>query len=208
MGGFLTLSGIASVKRRDVERALRHEADTRGGTFERDSTGLAAQDGLAIVPGDTGRLSLVYPAFAGAEQISKHLSKTLNAPVFLFHIHDGDFWMYTFFDRGKKVDHFNPIPDYWGGDLSPHERKRCAGDARKVAKYWPDLKSSTIERYLVSWQSGSRGQEKAYPDDLYCHHDCRQLIDFMRRLGLAFPLDDNEVPIGDLYWFDMPEAGD
>jgi hypothetical protein len=55
----------------------------------------------------------------------------------------------------------------------------------------------------VAWEIDSDGQRKAYPDDQFAYGDCRQLTDFMGRLGLKFPLDEEENPVGTIFWFEL-----
>jgi hypothetical protein len=193
MGGFATLLGAAGIERSDLERALRPSASEQRWKFSRGSSGLMSPRSLVITPGEAGRWSVLFPeAFDGAEQLARSVSKILQAPLFLFHIHDGDFWMYSLYSDGKEVDHFNPIPDYWG-DVGPTKQARWAGSARQVARYWPGLKPAMIEKYLVPWDLDSPKPKKAYPSDAYAYGDWYQLGDFMRRLGLIFPLDAEPV---------------
>ena len=204
MGGFLTLAGVAGVSQSDVERELRATADDRGGRFAPDREDLSFPDGVVITPGTRSRLSILLPvSLEHSEPLVKRLSKQLKAPVFLFHIHDGDFWMYWLFASGRQVDHFTPIPDYWGESESEENLQECAGNARTIAANWPDLKPQEVERYLVSWDLEAEEAGRAYPDDRYPYGDCQQLSDFMRRLRLKFPLNDEWNPAGDTYWFEL-----
>jgi len=204
MGGFLTVAGIAGAKLTDVERALREYGAENGRKFARDTTGLSYPDGIVITAGEAGRVSVLLPSMgADSAPVAISLSKTLKSPVFLLHIHDGDFWMYWLFADGKEIDCFNPIPDYWDDDVSDRDRKKCAGNARKVAQYWPELQPAKIDRYLVTWNLKEGDSRKAYPDDTHGFNDCRQLIDFMKRLRLRFPLDDEDNPVGKLYRFEV-----
>jgi hypothetical protein len=196
---------MAGVGRTDAERALRAIAAEKKGKFTRDAKGVSFPGGIVITPGEAERLTILYPGWlVNFEPLTKQLSKALRVPTFLFHIHDGDFWMYCLFDGGKEVDRFNPIPDYWMSDVSARERKTWAGNARKVAAHWPGLNAAAVERYLVFWDLKAKAPGKAYPDDRSPYGDCRQLSDFMRRLGLGFPIDDDENPVGTTYRFDLP----
>lgn len=207
LGGFISVSGIAGVSRVNIETALHCFAERRGGRLARDETGLLFPDAIVITTGKPARFSIMYPpGISECNRVARFLSKTLKAPVFLFHIHDGDFWMYTLFVNGRLLDRFNPMPDYWRDDVSSHERKLWSGNAQKLARQWPDLTSRAIERYLVSWKRAPINPGKAYPDDMYAYNDCSQLIDFMRRLGLRFPIADDGAVVGKHYWFDLPTS--
>jgi hypothetical protein len=111
MGGFLTLAGIARVEQDDIERELRACAEKQGRRFAPDPEGLSLPDGLVITPGKPARLSILLPgSLAESMSLAQQLSTKLKTPVFLFHIHDGDFWMYWLFANGRQIDQFNPIP--------------------------------------------------------------------------------------------------
>ncbi len=207
MGGFATIVGIAGAEPAEVEESLRAYAQLKHGKFSRDRKGILPY-ALVITPGEPGRVSVLLPAYlndwSACEKLARFLSKALKAPTFLFHVHDGDFWLYELFAGGKQVDFFNPIPDYWGEGVSAADKKECAGNACTVAKFWPDLKPSAIARYLKFWDLDDDNPGKAYPDDQFDCGDCRQLNDFMRRLGLKSPLDENDETVGTPYRFDVP----
>jgi hypothetical protein len=75
-------------------------------------------------------------------------------PVFSFHIHDGDFWMYILYFDGEVVDRFNPIPDYWNDNVSTiteEEIDSWKGHAEVLTDYIPGLGIKQIENYLIRW---------------------------------------------------------
>ncbi|HEY5747117.1 MAG TPA: hypothetical protein VIU12_13620 [Chryseolinea sp.] len=125
------------------------------------------------------------------------MSRELNAPVFSFHVHDGDLWMYVLYVNGEIVDQFNTMPDYWDGDMAVEEINSWNGDARVVAKYVPGLSPAKIDQYLVRWDLDET-EKKAYDDDEFVREDW-QLLDFMRKCGLPYPLDEDQNIIGQTY---------
>ena len=136
MGLFMAMSGIAGTSRTAVEEALREYARSRKGRFEPTTAPKDPSDVMVIGEAEGDRITVFYPGdFLGWDEASAYLSQQLHAPVFSFHIHDGDLWMYTLFCDGEEVDHFNPIPEYWSDDLPDEERKLWAGDAEVVAKF-------------------------------------------------------------------------
>ena len=146
----------------------------------------------------------MYPGnFFDWDDASLFLSLELRMPVFSFHIHDGDLWMYSLFAAGEVVDQFCPVPDYWG-ELDDSERSSWFGNADEVACHVPTLSPAAISRYLVHWGDDvfeSNTRTKAYQDDEFYYGDDWQLVDFMRRLGLDFPADDRGSPHGTTYRF-------
>jgi hypothetical protein len=214
MGLFLGISGIAGASRDEVEQCLRDIAAEGSGTFEPARPDVDELDVLVIseAPGD--RISVLYPGdFMGWDEVSLQISKALGKPVFSFHIHDGDLWMYRFFVDGEEVDNFNPIPEYWG-DVSQEESETWAGNPSLIADHWPDIREEDVKNYLVHWELDdlSDPNRKAHPDDEYCIGEGCQLCDFMRRLGLVYPVDEQGTRLGDKFLFstsnlpDPPEA--
>jgi hypothetical protein len=147
---------------------------------------------------------VLYPGnFFDWDNAAQFLSERLGKPVFSFHIHDGDLWMYVLYDKGKVVDQFNPVPDYWQ-ELDDTERHSWQGNPSEVARRVPGLTIEQISRYLKQWgdevfESGER--KKAYPTDQFYYGDDWQLVDFMAKLGLDYPVDDQGAPHGTTYKF-------
>jgi hypothetical protein len=132
------------------------------------------------------------------------LSGELKAPVFSFHIHDSDLWMYILYADGADVDQFNPVPEYWDDTIDEDERDYWKGDSSVLTSYLPHINPADIENYLVHWDEDMDPDAKAYPDDEY-HFEDFQLTDFMRKLQLPFPLNDNFEPTGSMYFLHTKE---
>lgn len=214
MGLFLAMSGVANTSPGAVVAALAAYAAERGGEFDAlaDKRDRDPDGKLVLRNCGGGKVVVLYPDdFLGWDDAAKYLSKKLAAPVFSFHIHDGDFWMYTLFDRGRRLDQFNPVPDYWE-ELTDREARRWAGDAGAVRKHWPGVTESQIRNYLVRWPleddddgGGPDPPGPAYPDDEYETGEDWQLLDFMRRLGLNYPVSASGRALGDLFVFRIPD---
>lgn len=208
MGLFVAMSGIAGASRQSVEKSLGEFAQSRGGTFEPASEDTESPDVTVIGEGENERVTVLYPAtFMAWDDASAHLSRSLKVLVFSFHIHDEDLWMYTLFADGDEVDHFNPIPDYWSEDLPDEQQAAWAGNAEVVAQYWPGLEAKDIENYLVWWDLDEEEPDQAYADDEFTYLDCWQLVDFMRKLGLEYPVSDQGEALGAAYHFEVRESG-
>ena len=208
MGLFIALSGIAGASRYEVERCLRDIATNGAGTFELASSDVDELDVLVISEALGDRISILYPGdFMEWDEVSQQMSKALRKPVFSFHIHDGDLWMYRLFIEGEGVDSFNPIPEYWG-DVSQEESTMWAGNPSRIAHHWPDLKEEDVKNYLIHWkvEDVSGHNRKAYPDDEYCIGEAWQLCDFMRRLGLVYPVDEQGTRLGDKFVFSTSDS--
>ncbi|MGA2258551.1 MAG: hypothetical protein ABSG53_28130 [Thermoguttaceae bacterium] len=207
MGLFLAMSGVANSTQATVEDALRAYATERGGTLE--ALGSSADLSEALLIAESGNhVTVMYPGdFVQWDAASEYLSQTLGTSVFSLHIHDEDLWMYVLFSKGKQVDQFNPIPNYWLRKMPENERQEWSGKAAVVGQHWPDLEPESIGNYLFEWDLEDDLKEKAYPDDNFPFNDCWQVTDFMRRLGLVYPIDDGGKVSGATYRFVMPNQG-
>lgn len=204
MGLFLDLSGVIGTSKEAVLSALKAYAEERGGSLA-PATGTMAEGEALVLAGTSGRWSILYPGdFTEAEAASEYLSERLEGPVFHFHIHDGDLWMFQLFQQGRKVDQFNTIPDYWG-EVSDFERESWKGKAGVVAAL-TGRSPDEISPYLQPWDLDDDDPGKAHPEDRYTAQDCWQLCDFLQRIGLPFPADDEGRPRGECYTFRIGEA--
>jgi len=206
MGLFLAMSGIAGADLDVVKNSLKSYAKEHDGRMEASPATAETWEFLIVSESQPGRITVAYPGeFMNWDDAAADLSRSLDVPVFSFHIHDDDLWMYVLFDKGEEIDCFNPIPAYWSNEMSDEEVAKWKGDPTLIAKQWPGVKPEAVEKYLVSWDLDDAAPGKAYPDDQFASGDCWQLTDFMRRLGLDYPIDDRGQAHGETYRFEVEE---
>lgn len=112
---------------------------------------------------------------------AENLSKALKGPVLLAYLYDGEFWGYDLYDSGRKADQYVGRPDCFC---------EAAGKPEVLADYF-SIQPDDIRSYLVPWTKELLEEErKAYPEDRYPYGDCRQLTDFLARLG--WPMENGE----------------
>src|SRR5262249_31056779 len=145
---------------------------------------------IAVIAEQGTKTTILYPPeFMAWDDLSQHLSRELKVPVFSFHIHDGDLWMFVLFANGEQVAQFNPLPDYWDDGMDPAEKESWLGDADTVSQYVAGVQPDAIKNYFVEWTDEVlNSNRKAYPDDEFAYGVDWQLVDFMRRLGLKYPI--------------------
>jgi hypothetical protein len=200
MGLFLSMSGIVGSSKGAVEDSIREWAAANGGTFDPVPNPPASWQGM-VIGESNGNVTVVYPErFYDWQPLSASLSKSLNAPVFFLHIHDGDLWMYELYVQGNMADRFNPIPAYWSEDLSESEIQTWRGNPAIVARWCPGVTEESIKAYLVRWDLENPNLGKAYEDDEFGFIDW-QLTDFMRKLRLRYPIDNHGKITGRAYQF-------
>src|SRR6185436_13210174 len=126
MGLFLAVAGIGGATEASVENALAGYASQHGMRFEHsENVSLDGAGQLVMSAASAGGVSVLFPSdFMEWDDCAAHLSKSITAPVFSFHIHDGDLWMYVFFVNGAETDHFNPLPEYWDENITEEERRQ------------------------------------------------------------------------------------
>ena len=201
MGNFLALSGVIGKTQNDVLTSLTNYANSVGGGIQQDSTLNSDNDNCCIVDEANGNTTIFYPdGYLEWDDSSEFISRELNATVFSLHIHDGDLWMYLLYNNGKVVDQFNPVPDYWDENITDKEIESWKGNASIVTSYVTYIKSKDIEKYLVRWDLDEEESTKAYPTDEFTKEEW-QLVDFMTKLKLPYPLDDSGNPKGQTYKF-------
>ena len=191
MGMFLALSGVIGKTHKEVLASLTNYANSVNGGLQQEDNINSDNDNCCIVEEADGNTTIVYPdGYLEWDDSSAFISGELNAVVFSMHIHDGDFWMYKLYSNGQIVDQFNPIPDYWEDNIGDAEIESWRGNAATVAKHVSYINPIDIAYYLVRWDLDEEEPSKAYPTDVYSKEDW-QLVDFMDKLKLPYPLDDN-----------------
>jgi hypothetical protein len=197
VGLFLALSGVVGAGDVRVVDVVRQLARARKGDFDKRE-GTTDQPNIGVVQQAERNTTVLYPnGFCEWDDFSQLISQALRGPVFSFHIHDDDLWMYRLFHNGDEVGRFNPLPDYWG-ELSESECDAWKGDPDLVSRLVPGVERSAIERYFVRWRLDDPGPRKAYPEDEFAQSDW-QMVDFMRKIGLTYPMDDHGNPLGATY---------
>jgi len=210
MGLFLSMSGIAGATAQDVENCLLNYAALKSGKLETVDSNPDDDSTLIIAEALESKVTVLYPGeFFQWDEASEYLSRQMKKPVFSLHIHDGDLWMYILFVDGNAVGHFNPIPAYWDDGISDEERQLWAGDASVLCRHWPKVAPDNIRNYLVQWDSdelGLAGLRKAYSTDQFSVGEDWQLCDFMKNLGLKYPIDEQGKRTGKTFRLSIPEA--
>jgi hypothetical protein len=201
VGLFFSASAIYERKPTEVSCALAKFADKRNGAMV--ETGPKENSAEYLIIDCLKRNTFVmYPRdFFEWDRVSSFLSRELKTATLSLHVHDGDLWMYVLFVNGKVEDRFNPIPDYWA-PISPRERAKWKGNTQKISKHW-HVRADRVRKYLQFWSPTGSGR-RAYRGDKCTFGDPWQLIDFMKRLSLRYPVVEAGVS-GQLFEFSIPE---
>lgn len=199
MGVFLSMSAVMGQSKSKVESCLRGFAKLHSGGLIEKELGYQDADFCVLHESKNG-ITVVYPdEFMEWEKASRFLSQKLQCPTFSFHIHDGDLWMFRLYNNGVLVDQFNPIPNYWNENIPQTEIEKQKGNPGLIAKLIPSIDEKDIANYLVRWDFEG-DPIKAHPEDKFENEDW-QVIDFMEKIGLEYPLKDSDKPSGTIYQF-------
>ena len=106
----------------------------------------------------------------------------LDGPVMGLYIYDDDFWGYGLWQKGKELDQFASVCDYFDEGSPPDK----PGDAETVARYFV-VEPERIARYLTPWRPDAAG-EYAYDGDMSAIGDSWQMADFLDALGFDYDL--------------------
>lgn len=151
MGLFMSMSGVIGKTKEDVEKCLKEFAKNNGGDLLKENLD-NENPKFCVINEKNGNATVFYPSgFNEFGDVSKYISEKLNCPVFFFHIHDGDLWLYFLYNKGILVDQFNPIPDYWDDSLSEVEINEQKGNAKLISELIPSVKIEDINKYLIRW---------------------------------------------------------
>lgn len=143
------------------------------------------------------------------ENLAVDLSRLLGCAAFLFHLHDGDTWLYWFYQAGHELDRFDSLPGYWE-EATATELKASQGNPILLAERL-GLNARLLAPYLVRSNVGLEehaedydvvdkalemleADARVFPDDRFDVWDARVMYDFMQRLGIHSPLAPNGKP--------------
>ena len=108
------------------------------------------------------------------------LSRVVNCPVLLAYIYDDDYWGYELWQKGKELDQFASLPNYFDEGSPPDK----PGDAELVARVF-GVEPERIGRYLTPWPEEA-AEECAYEGDEFTVGDSWQMADFLDALGFNY----------------------
>ena len=120
------------------------------------------------------------------EPLAAELSRLIAGPAIVFLEYDQATWGYCLFDSGTLQDRFWSMPD--AVETPPEE---CAGSVEVVSCAF-GVSADSVVPYL---QHVTDFDAKAFADDEFTLGDHWVRVDFMRRLGLAYP-NPGKVPGG------------
>lgn len=200
MGLFLSMSGVIDATSEEVLAALQAFSKKHSKVCELVE-GSTNDLGIGVITRDGENTTILYPAdFQDWDDASRYISTVLSKPVFSFHIHDGDLWMYVLFNCGQEVDHFNPLPKYWQENLPKEETEKWKGNPELVSHLVPSVSKDAISHYLVEWDLEQEERTKAFSEDEYQIWDCWQVCDFMEKLGLKYPMSNDGSVLGETFY--------
>jgi len=183
MSAYFTITAVAPTPVGEVLRSL-HELESECG------------DHIDVYQSTSGSL-LCLPGqmLHDSEGFAAALSKMLAVPTIDLQFSDDVVWGYTLYQAGAELDRYSSRPNYWENQ-SPEDALKQAGNAAVVALAWPGVQEDEIAGYLTNKETLAEDglDSLAYPGDKSSEWDAWQLCDFMRKLSLDYPIDENGEP--------------
>lgn len=179
MGAYFCLIGIAKPEPCELLAALKAIETPEGDYVELYQS---PSGHCLIMPGQM---------LHDAEGIARSLSHHLSASSILLHFSDDVVWSYDLFQAGQMLDSYSSRPNYFA-TASEDQIMRLKGRPEVICSNWPNVRPDDIAFYLSNKELLADGSEsKAYGTDKSPEWDAWQVCDFMRKLGLEYPVDEN-----------------
>jgi len=179
MGAFFCLIGIAKSPPSALLEALATLESPKG-------------DFVELYENPSGHF-LVMPGqiMHDAKGIVRQLSSQLQVSCCLFSFSDDVVWGYDLFHGGRLLDSYCSRPNFFA-QVSEDEILRLKGSPDVICAHWPCVSAENISGYLTNKELLSKDADsRAYEGDKSYEWDAWQLCDFMRKLGLEHPVDEN-----------------
>ena len=138
-------------------------------------------------PREQGVMVLLNENCIGFDSLGKSCSEALKCPVMLSYIYDGDYWGYYLFVKGREVDCYSAIPDYFE-ELPEQELQKFAGKSDVIAEYF-HVARERVSKYLQRWTAELLEQAEesfAYDGDEYSIGTDWQMADFLAAIGWPY----------------------
>ena len=176
MGLFLNVGIVKNCDNKKAENYLKEWADT-------NDTDIIPKECKVEMQNEDVLIELNEYG-ADGEEFFKYVSEKNNDAAMYLYIYDGDFWGYFLYDKGKEIDIFNPIPDYFEENIEDVEK--YAGNAEIIAKYF-NANKDEIKKFLVIWpEDEDEYEEDCDDEEAKYYFDEWGLVDFMKSLGYEY----------------------
>ena len=192
---FLAVSAFRQRSVADVADTIRAYCSKHGTSAEPCSPGeLAGSDDACWFVPRNGWTTVLWPSFFNIhdEPFCRDASHNLSTLVSTVHVYDGDYWAHFLFEKGRLLDRFCSLPDYFSGEGEPIESESWAGDAELIASR-TGADPQVLRRYLVHLDPEASESGKAWADDEFELEDVWVFVDFWRRMGIAYEDPESAV---------------
>jgi hypothetical protein len=202
MGILICMTALPAIDVNVVKHEIQVIASKKAGYFKPVPTSKSPEKNLIFGRNDNGSVTIIYPkGFDGCDESSQRLSAVLKASVFSFKLDNNDsWWAYKLYANGTEVDRFSPWQQYFAEEEGDKSGKRYPGNPTVVISNWRAGTIDGIEKYY-GYKSTKDCTRKAYSTDHFTQCDEWLLVDFMKKLGLKYPVDSKGRVHGEEYTF-------
>ncbi len=185
MGYFLTVSAIRLVAVEDAEREIRKYMGAHGVSV--DAIAMSAKfdesrDLLFYPKSSMWTIQLWPDHFTSFDvPVCCAVSKALDTIVSLIHTYDGDYWAHFLISKGRVVDRFASIPNYFDSSpkMAEQLQARWKGNPSEISRL-TGAASQSIEPYFRHLGTS----EDSHSDRL---DDIWVFTEFWHQLGISYP---------------------
>jgi hypothetical protein len=122
-----------------------------------------------------------------AWRLAAEMGRLLDAPYLELRVQEGDHWDFTLYHRTQVVADFSTKVSYFDSNpAAPRPWK--LGDAAAFSNLW-NVPLPRVLPYLIDWELLTAPRFVA-EGDRFPAGDWRQIVDFMRVIGVEDPLDN------------------
>jgi len=201
MSLILNLFAIKNSAPQNIETNFAEYAKSTKG-FLKESTELPDEYGvhMTTLGNNTVCLFTSYAQY-DIDEIARYLSQSLNTTTLSLGIYEGTMWFYNLYKNGCEEDCFSTSPSQC---LREGENvKKYKGNAKKFSSIWGGLNEKNIEKYFFNHEkllNKRKRNKKAYPQDSCEAWDGWQMVDFMEKLGIAYPFSEDTTDTKDKFF--------
>jgi hypothetical protein len=192
MGHFLAVTGFRSESVTDVAAAITDYLSSFGVPSESVPAGSPLNDrrDAEIYAPVNGWTVVLWPQYFNIHDfpLARAVAAARSWLVSTVHVYDSDYWEHLCCSGGVELHAFCSRPHFWQDD-APEDFQSMMAYATEPSRLASALGVSpqVIQPYLADVDALPDPEAKAQADDEFALEDIWVLVDFWRRLGIAYP---------------------
>lgn len=196
MGTFISMSGIINKSQEEVLQALSSYFKYQHKKLKLTALNTEIYKLFLLYENENNSIILYPKNFSEYNEIALYLADVFSSPIINFNIYNDNLWTYEVYFNGQIIDYFNPIAQRTDNKSD----KVYVGNPKIVCNFCHKVELNDIKEYYRLWTNELIiNKQKAYSDDEFAYGENWQVVDFMRKLNLKYPITDEEETIGSAF---------